>query len=243
MLNLMPHFKRVFSSGSLQAAIGNDKDSITTTIAYHLNLRGPAITVQTSSSTSLVAVCVACQSLLTWQCDMAIAGGVTLGPPAKTGYLSQEGGITAADGHCRAFSDNSSGFVPGTGAGLVVLKRVDEALRDGDNIYAVIKGFAVNNDGSEDQLYRAERGCPSARHCSGTAVGRFDTAGYHLCGSPRYRYAFGRSVEFSALSQAFAGASQKQYCALGSVKTNIGHLDTAAGVAGLIKTALAVQRE
>lgn len=117
MLNLMPHFKRVFSSGSLQAAIGNDKDSITTTIAYHLNLRGPAITVQTSSSTSLVAVCVACQSLLTWQCDMAIAGGVTLGPPAKTGYLSQEGGITAADGHCRAFSDNSSGFVPGTGAG------------------------------------------------------------------------------------------------------------------------------
>lgn len=243
MLNLMPHFKRVFSSGSLQAAIGNDKDSITTTIAYHLNLRGPAITVQTSSSTSLVAVCVACQSLLTWQCDMAIAGGVTLGPPAKTGYLSQEGGITAADGHCRAFSDNSSGFVPGTGAGLVVLKRVDEALRDGDNIYAVIKGFAVNNDGSEKISYTAPsvdaqaRAIAQAQRLAGLTPQDITYVEAHGTGTR-----LGDPVEFSALSQAFAGASQKQYCALGSVKTNIGHLDTAAGVAGLIKTALAVQQ-
>jgi len=243
MLNLMPHFKRVFSSGSLQAAIGNDKDSITTTIAYHLNLRGPAITVQTSSSTSLVAVCVACQSLLTWQCDMAIAGGVTLGPPAKTGYLSQEGGITAADGHCRAFSDNSSGFVPGTGAGLVVLKRVDEALRDGDNIYAVIKGFAVNNDGSEKISYTAPsvdaqaRAIAQAQRLAGLAPQDITYVEAHGTGTR-----LGDPVEFSALSRAFAGAPQKQYCALGSVKTNIGHLDTAAGVTGLIKTALAVQQ-
>ena len=216
MLNLMPHFKRVFSSGSLQAAIGNDKDSITTTIAYHLNLRGPAITVQTSSSTSLVAVCVACQSLLTWQCDMAIAGGVTLGPPAKTGYLSQEGGITAADGHCRAFSDNSSGFVPGTGAGLVVLKRVDEALRDGDNIYAVIKGFAVNNDGSEKISYTAPsvdaqaRAIAQAQRLAGLTPQDITYVEAHGTGTR-----LGDPVEFSALSQAFAGASQKQYCALG----------------------------
>ncbi|MCW9528844.1 colibactin polyketide synthase ClbI [Klebsiella grimontii] len=241
MLNLMPHFKRVFSSGSLQAAIGNDKDSITTTIAYHLNLRGPAITVQTSSSTSLVAVCVACQSLLTWQCDMAIAGGVTLGPPAKTGYLAQEGGITASDGHCRAFSDNSSGFVPGTGAGLVVLKRVDEALRDGDNIYAVIKGFAVNNDGAEKISYTAPsvdaqaRAIAQAQRLAGVEPRDITYVEAHGTGTR-----LGDPVEFAALSRAFGDGPEKQYCALGSVKTNIGHLDTAAGVTGLIKTALAV---
>ena len=241
MLNLLPQFKRVFSSGSLQAAIGNDKDSITTSIAYHLNLRGPAITIQSSSSTSLVAVCVACQSLLTWQCDMAVAGGVTLGPPIKTGYLSQEGGITSSDGHCRAFDDNSSGFVPGTGAGLVVLKRVEEAIRDGDHIYAVIKGFAVNNDGSEKISYTAPsvdaqaRVIMQAQKLAGLQPQDITYVEAHGTGTK-----LGDPVEFSALSQAFAGASEKQYCALGSVKTNIGHLDTAAGVTGLIKTALAV---
>ncbi|OCG21782.1 colibactin polyketide synthase ClbI [Gilliamella sp. App4-10] len=241
MLNLLPQFKRVFSSGSLQAAIGNDKDSITTSIAYHLNLRGPAITIQSSSSTSLVAVCVACQSLLTWQCDMAIAGGVTLGPPIKTGYLSQEGGITSTDGHCRAFDDNSSGFVPGTGAGLVVLKRVDDAIRDGDHIYAVIKGFAVNNDGSEKISYTAPsvdaqaRVIVQAQKLAGLQPQDISYVEAHGTGTK-----LGDPIEFSALNQAFATANEKQYCALGSVKTNIGHLDTAAGVTGLIKTALAV---
>lgn len=241
LLNLLPQFKRVFSSGSLQAAIGNDKDSITTSIAYHLNLRGPAITIQSSSSTSLVAVCVACQSLLTWQCDMAIAGGVTLGPPIKTGYLSQEGGITSSDGHCRAFDNNSSGFVPGTGAGLVVLKRVDDAIRDGDHIYAVIKGFAVNNDGSEKISYTAPsvdaqaRVIVQAQKLAGLQPQDISYVEAHGTGTK-----LGDPIEFSALSQAFAGASEKQYCALGSVKTNIGHLDTAAGVTGLIKTALAI---
>lgn len=241
MLNLMPHFKRVFSSGSLQAAIGNDKDSITTLIAYHLNLRGPAITIQSSSSTSLVAVCVACQSLLTWQCDMAVAGGVTLGPPIKTGYLSQEGGITSSDGHCRAFSDESNGFVPGTGAGMVVLKRLDDAMRDGDHIYAVIKGFAVNNDGSEKISYTAPsvdaqaRVIVQAQKLAGVKPDDISYVEAHGTGTR-----LGDPIEFAALSQAFMGATEKQYCALGSVKTNVGHLDTAAGVTGLIKVALAI---
>jgi len=154
-LNVYPHIKKILAAGNLQAAIGNDKDSITSTISYRLNLKGPSINVQSSSSTSLAAVAIACQSLLTYQCDMALAGGITVGPPVKSGYLYDVGGIMSSDGHCRAFDAKSSGFVPGNGYGLVVLKRLDEAIRDNDHIWAVIKGFGVNNDGSEKVSYTA----------------------------------------------------------------------------------------
>ncbi|EGQ8542256.1 acyltransferase domain-containing protein [Vibrio parahaemolyticus] len=243
MLNVLPTFKKVFSSGSLQAAIGNDKDSMTTQIAYHLNLRGPAITIQTSSSTSLVAICSAAQSLLTWQCDMALAGGVTLGPPIHSGYLSQEGGITSHDGHCRTFDIASTGFVPGTGLGLVVLKRLDEAIRDRDNIISVIRGFAVNNDGSAKVSYTAPsvdaqvRAITTAHAMAGWSADDISYIEAHGTGTR-----LGDPIEVTALTKAFRQTTKRRsFCWLGSVKTNVGHMDTAAGVTGFIKASLCLQ--
>ncbi len=242
LLNVYPQIKKEISSGSLQAAIGNDKDSLTTTISYRLNLTGPAISVQTSSSTSLVSVCVACQSLLMYQCDIALAGGVTAGPPIKSGYLYQEGGIWSNDGHCRAFDAKSTGFVPGAGMGLAVLKRFDDALADGDRIWAVIKGFAVNNDGSAKVSYTA----PSVDAQAEVIAEAQAVAGVHP-ETIQYIEAHGTGtnlgdpIEMAALNEAFKAATDRlHYCAIGSVKTNIGHLDNAAGIAGLIKTALAL---
>lgn len=239
-LNVFPTMEKVLSVASLRAAIGNDKDSLTTNIAYRLNLKGPAITVQTSSSTSLVAVCVACQSILSYQCDMALAGGVSLGPPAKSGYMYQEGGILSSTGHCRTFDATSDGFVPGSGLGFVVLKRLEEAVTDRDHIYAVIKGFAVNNDGSSKVSYAAPsvnaqaEVVAEAQALAGTTP---DGIGYIECHGTGTL--LGDPIEVAALTQAFrASTSKKQFCAIGSVKTNIGHLDTAAGVVGLMKTAL-----
>ncbi len=243
LLNVYPYIKKEISAGSLQAAIGNDKDSLTTTISYRLNLTGPGITVQTSSSTSLVAVCIACQSVLTYQCDIALAGGITAGPPIKSGYLYQEGGIWSDDGHCRAFDAKSKGFVPGSGMGIVVLKRLEDAVNDGDKIWAVIKGFAVNNDGSKKVSYSAPSVDAQSEVVSqALAVSGFhpETIGYietHGTGTN-----MGDPIEVTALTQAFrAHTDKKQYCAIGSAKSNIGHLDNAAGVAGLIKATMAVK--
>ncbi|MCP5105490.1 MAG: acyltransferase domain-containing protein, partial [bacterium] len=245
LLNVYPRIKKEISSGSLQAAIGNDKDSLTTTISYRMNLTGPAITIQTSSSTSLVAVCVAAQSLLTYQCDIALAGGITAGPPIKSGYMYQAGGIWSEDGRCRAYDAGSTGFVPGSGMGMVVLKRLEDALSDGDNIWAVLKGFAVNNDGYNKVSYAAPSVDAQAEvvaEAQAVADVHPDTITYvegHGTGTN-----LGDPIEMTALTQAFrAGTDKKQYCALGSVKTNIGHLDNAAGVAGLIKTALALKHK
>src|SRR5437868_7822112 len=135
--------------------LANDKDYLPTRVSYKLNLRGPSISIQTACSTSLVAVCVACQNLLSYQCDMALAGGVSIGFPQKQGHLYQQGGITSPDGHCRAFDARAQGTVAGEGAGVVVLKRAEEALADGDQIYAVIKGWGINNDGSLKMGYSA----------------------------------------------------------------------------------------
>ncbi len=243
--NVFPQLKKWMSSGSLQAAIGNDKDSMTTTVAYHLNLKGPAISIQSSSSTSLVAVCLACQSLLTYQCDMALAGGVSAGPPLKNGYLYEEGGIMSSDGHCRPFDAQSNGFVPGDGVGLVVLKRLEDAVHDKDHIWAVIKGFAVNNDGSSKVSYSA----PSVDSQSQVVVAAQAVADVHP-ETISYIEAHGTGtnlgdpIELAALTQAFrARTDKKQFCAIGSVKSNIGHLDTAAGVAGLIKVALSLKHK
>ena len=245
LLNVYPQIKKEVSAGTLIAAIGNDKDSLATTISYRMNLKGPAITVQTSSSTSLVAVCVACQSLLTYQCDMAIAGGVALGPPLKSGYLYEENGIMSPDGHCRAFDASSKGFVPGMGMGLVVLKRLSEAIKDRDHIWAVIKGFAVNNDGSKKVSYSApsvDRQAEVVMEAQAIADFHPDTISYietHGTGTQ-----IGDPIEVTALTQAFrTGTDKKQFCAIGSVKTNIGHLDTAAGIAGLIKASMIVKNK
>ncbi|MFB0846526.1 type I polyketide synthase [Paenibacillus oleatilyticus] len=241
--HVYPYYKGAIGLESLQMAIGNDKDSLTTSVSYRMNLRGPAITVQTSSSTSLTAIALACQSLLHYQCDMALAGGAAVGAQQKTGYLYQEGGIMSRDGHCRAFDARSSGFVTGSGVGTVLLKRLEDALRDQDHIYAVIKGYAINNDGSNKISYAAPsvegqaEVIAEALACAGVDA---DSVGYveaHGTGTP-----MGDSVEWTALTLAFGLQTEKQrFCAIGSVKTNIGHLDTAAGVAGLIKTALALK--
>lgn len=236
--------ERVEAVGNYQALIGNDPDHLATRVAYKLNLRGPALTVQTACSTSLVAVHLACQSLLTYECDMALAGGVAIKEPQTAGYLYQEGGILSPDGSCRAFDAGGQGTVVGNGAGVVLLKRLDEALADGDRIYAVIRGSAINNDGSQKVGYTApsvERQAAVIQEALAVSGVEAETISYveaHGTGTP-----LGDPIELAALTQAFRafGAEQTGFCAIGSVKTNIGHLDAAAGVAGLIKTVLSLQ--
>jgi acyl transferase domain-containing protein/acyl carrier protein len=226
-----------------QAFIGNDKDFLTTRVSYKLNLKGPSVDVQTACSTSLVAVHLACQSLLAGECDMALAGGVAIRTPLKQGYFYEEGGILSPDAHCRAFDKNAHGTVFGNGAGLVVLKPLEKALADRDNIYAVIKGSAINNDGSLKLGYTAPSVDGQAEVISDAlAVSDIDpeTVSYveaHGTGTP-----LGDPIEVAALQEAFRGReTRKQFCAIGSVKTNVGHLDTAAGITGLIKTVYALR--
>ena len=239
-LNLYSHIQKMLSTGNLQAAIGNDKDSLATTISYRLNLKGPSMAVQSSSSTSLVSVCMAVQSLLTYQCDMALAGGITVGPPERSGYLYEPGGIMSSDGHCWAFDERSSGFVPGNGYGLVVLKRLDEALREGDHIWSIIKGYAVNNDGSQKMSYTAPSVDAQAEVIAqAQALAEVDAATIGYVEAHGTGTRMGDPIEIQALSQAFRHSTDKStYCPIGSVKTNIGHLDSAAGIAGFIKTTL-----
>ncbi len=229
--------------GTFQFFLANDKDFLTTRVSYKLNLRGPAMTVQTACSTSLVAVCQACQSLLSYQCDMALAGGVSIMLPQDRGYVYQEGGMVSGDGHCRAFDAKAHGTVFGNGVGLVVLKRLDEAIRDGDQIHAVIKGFALNNDGAAKDSYTAPTvdGHAAAIRLAQVLAGvSADTIGYveaHGTGTP-----LGDPIEIKAFTQAFRQSTdRKNFCGIGSVKTNIGHMDVAAGVAGLIKTTLVLR--
>jgi acyl transferase domain-containing protein len=233
------------SSDYLLTVLGNDKDFLTTRVSYKLNLTGPSVTVQTACSTALVAVHTACQSLLTLECDMALAGGVSVRVPQKVGYLYQEGGILSPDGHCRAFDSTTRGTVFGSGAGVVVLKRLTDALADGDCVDAVIKGSAVNNDGSA----KADFAAPSVTGQSRSIVEALSRAGIdpetisyveaHGTGTP-----LGDPIEIAALSTAFRAFTKRRgFCAIGSVKTNIGHTDAAAGVIGLIKTILALKHQ
>ncbi|MCU0490006.1 MAG: SDR family oxidoreductase [Chloroflexaceae bacterium] len=240
--NVFSHMRMVASVDSLQASIGNDKDSLTSEVAYKLNLTGPSITVQTASSTSLAAIHVACQSLLNYEADMALAGGVSIHFPEKAGYLYQEGGATSPDGHCRAFDVHAKGFVNGHGAGVVVLKRLENALEDGDTIYAVIRGSAIDNDGAVKVSYMAPSvDGQAAVIAMAQAVAGVDPASISYVEAHGTGTSLGDPIEIAALTQAFrAGTDKRGYCALGSLKTNIGHLDTAAGVAGVIKTALAL---
>ncbi|WP_395350974.1 SDR family NAD(P)-dependent oxidoreductase [Variovorax sp. UC122_21] len=244
--NLLPSFGLGAHSGIadlLGLMSGNSGGSLCTRVAYKLDLRGPAVSVQTACSTSLTAVHTACQALLAHDCDMALAGGVWLDLLQEGGYRWQAGAILSPDGHCRAFDADAAGTVIGSGAGVVVLKRLDEALRDGDTIHAVIKGTAANNDGSAKVGFTAPsvdgqaEVIRAAQLIAGVSA---DTIGYvetHGTGTT-----LGDPIEIAALTQAFrADTERRGFCAVGSVKTNIGHLDAAAGVAGLIKAAQALR--
>ncbi|HTC92175.1 MAG TPA: SDR family NAD(P)-dependent oxidoreductase [Terriglobales bacterium] len=235
----------VASVGGYQTMIGNDKDFLATLVSYKLNLRGPSMTIQTACSTSLVAVHMACQSLLNHECDVALAGGVSLKVPRKAGYLYQEGSIVSPDGHCRAFDAASRGTVDGSGVGVVVLKRLSEALADGDNIRAVIKGSAINNDGSMKIGYTAPSESGQAEAIAeALAIARVNPETVTYVEAHGTGTVLGDPVEIAGLTQAFrTGTDKKGFCAIGSVKTNMGHLDAAAGVAGLMKTVLALENK
>ena len=228
--------------GSLQTELGNDKDYLATRVAYKLGLRGPAMTIQTACSTSLVAIATACQSLEAYQCDMALAGGVTIVLPQKKGYFYKEGGMLSPDGKCRTFDEKAAGTVFSNGAAVVLLKRVKDAVADGDTIYGVIRGYATNNDGGQKVSYTAPSVEGQAEVIS-LAMGMAGidprSIGYieaHGTATP-----LGDPIEIAGLTTAFrSGTQETGYCAIGSVKANLGHLDCASGAIGLIKTALAL---
>ncbi|MDE1163420.1 MAG: amino acid adenylation domain-containing protein [Acidobacteriaceae bacterium] len=227
-----------YQVGEFATALGNDKDFLTTRIAYKLNLRGPAVTVQSACATSLVAIAQAAQSLLNYQCSMALAGGVSITFPQERGYIAQEGSLMSADGTCRPFDAAASGTVFGHGAAMVLLKRLEDAVADGDTVYAVLRGFAVTNDGAEKVGYMAPgingqvRALQGAQGMAGVEAASISYVEAHGTGTP-----LGDPVEFSALSQVF-GTSEKRWCTIGSAKANVGHLDAAAGATGVIKTVM-----
>ena len=231
--------------GPLKIGLGNMNDSLATRVAYKLNLRGGAYAVQSFCSTSLVAVHLACQSLLNRESDMMLAGGVTVSLPQNTGYSYQEGGILSPDGHTRTFDAKGRGMVFGNGLGCVVLKRLRDARRDGDHVRAVILGTALNNDGSVKVGFTA----PSVSGQADVIVEALsaadvDPATITYVEAHGTATALGDPAEIAGLTRAWRRwTDKKQYCAIGSVKTNIGHLDAAAGVAGLIKTVLCLERQ
>ena len=236
-------FTGEYQVGNYQAMLGSSLDFLATRVSYKLNLRGPAFTLQAGCSTSLLAVTQACQSLLTYQCDMSLAGGVSIPLPQKRGYFYQEGGMASPDGHCRTFDADAQGTVFGSGCGVLLLKRYEDAVADGDHVYAVVRGFGVNNDGAAKVGYTA----PSvegqaqvialAHGASGIDPATIGYIEAHGTATP-----LGDPIELTALTQAFrAHTAAKQFCVIGSAKTNVGHLDVAAGVTGLINAARVVQ--
>ncbi|WP_163266791.1 non-ribosomal peptide synthetase/type I polyketide synthase [Chelativorans alearense] len=236
-------FTSNYQIGMFSELIGSINDTLATRVAYKLNLRGPAFTIQSACSTSLLAVAQACQNLLTYSCDMALAGGVSITFPQKRGYIYQEGGMASPDGFCRPFDADAAGTVFGSGAGVVLLKRLDDALRDGDHIHAVILGYGVNNDGSDKVGYTAPSVTGQAEAITAAYANAGiepSTIGYVECHGTATP--LGDPIEFAGLRKAFGDVSTRSSCALGSVKGNFGHLDAAAGVAGLIKAALVLRR-
>jgi len=223
---------------------GNDKDFLSTRVSYCFDLKGPSVNVQTACSTSLVAIHLACQSLLSGESDMTLAGGVTVEVPHGQGYMFTEGEILSPDGHCRAFDHRSRGTIFGSGAGAVVLRRLEDAIEDRDHIYAVIKGSAINNDGAGKVGYLAPSvDGQAAAIAEAQTLADVDPKDITYVECHGTGTEIGDPIEVSALNQAFASADEKQFCGIGSVKTNIGHLDTAAGVASFIKVCLAMHHE
>ncbi len=234
-----------YQVGNYQTMLGNNVDFLSTRVSYKLNLKGPSFTLQAGCATSLVAICQACQSLLGYQSDMALAGGVSITYPQKRGYLYQPDGIVSPDGHCRTFDEKAQGTVFGSGAGVVLLKRLEEAVADGDRIYAVIRGCGVNNDGSAKVGYTAPSVDGQARVIAmAHAAAGVDPETIAYIEAHGTGTALGDPVEIAALTQAFrAGTEAKRFCAIGTAKTNVGHLDIASGVTGFIKTVLSLQHK
>jgi len=233
------------SASDLQVRLSNGKDYLPTRVSYKLNLKGPSVNIQTACSTALVAVHMACQSLLNGECDMALAGGIAVGVPQNAGYLYQEDMIWSNDGHCRAFDAQASGTVFGNGGGIVVLKLLEAAIADGDCIHAVIKGSAINNDGAHKIGYTAPSIEGQAAVISeALAIAQIDPSTVTYVETHGTATRLGDPIEIAALTQAFGQSTEKNgFCAIGSVKTNIGHIAEAAGIAGLIKTVLALKHK
>ena len=233
------------SMGGFQVSTANDKDYLTTRTSYKLNLTGSSVNVQTACSTSLVTVHLACQSLINAECDLALAGGVSVHSPQKMGYLYQEGMILSPDGHCRAFDAGAEGTIFGSGAGMVVLKLLDRAVEDGDRIYGVIKGSAVNNDGGSKVGYLAPNVDGQTRVISeAIAYADIEPESVSYIEAHGTGTKLGDPIEITALSQAYQHDTRKEgVCAIGSVKTNVGHLQMASGIVGLIKSVLCLYNQ
>jgi acyl transferase domain-containing protein len=241
--NLLPNLEELRRAGTLQVLILNDRDFAATRLSYKLNLRGPSAVVQTACSTGLMAVHMACQSLLAGESDLALAGGVSIGAPVKDGYLYQEGSISSPDGHCRSYDAGAGGSVPGTGAGVVVLKRLADALEAGDAVHAVILGSAANNDGAAKVGFTAPGVEGQAEAIAeGLLMAGVEADSIAYVEGHGSATALGDPIEVAALRQAFEQAGHGGGpVALGSIKSNLGHLNTAAGIAGLIRATLALE--
>jgi acyl transferase domain-containing protein/thioesterase domain-containing protein len=243
MHNLLPNREVMESMGAwLVRHTGNDASFLATRVSYELNLRGPSMSIQSACSSSLLAVHAACQSLLNGECDMALAGGATVYPEQNRGYLFRQGEILSPDGHCRAFDARAAGTVMASAVGCVVLKRLEDALRDGDNVLSIVLGSAANNDGSDKVGYLAPSVTGQARVVSeALAVAGVDAEDVTYIETHGTGTLIGDPIEVKALTEAFrASTDKRQFCAIGSVKTNIGHAGEAAGICGFIKTVLAL---
>ncbi|OBX24917.1 amino acid adenylation domain-containing protein [Gelidibacter algens] len=239
--NVIPNRELLNQVGDLQASSLNEKDYIATRTAYHLNLKGPAVSVHSACSTSLLAIAQAVEAIRNGQCDVAIAGASSVTAPIYSGHLYQEGSIMSPDGHCRSFDAEAKGTVFSDGCGVVLLKSLEAAKKDGDYIYGTIKGIGINNDGGEKGSFTA----PSVEGQSEAIFRALNDANIspsdisyietHGTATP-----IGDPIEIEGLQEAFGEQSQKGYCAIGSIKSNMGHLTAAAGVAGFIKTILAL---
>ena len=241
--NVSAHPELIDTFGEFQARLVNEKDFLSTRVSYALNLKGPSVNIYTACSTSLVSVCYAFDSLMSYQCDMALAGGISITFPQNSGYIYREGAIHSADGHCRPFDKEATGTVLSSGGGIVVLKRLEDALQSGDHIYGVIRGTAVNNDGAGKMSFMAPSvdGQADAIALAQASAGIDpETISYietHGTATP-----IGDPIEIKALTKAFQSKTEKKaFCGIGSIKSNLGHLDAAAGIAGLIKTILSLE--
>lgn len=242
--NLANNRQLCATTSKMQLLIGNDKDYAANRISYKLDLKGPSIVVQSACSSSLLAVHTAGQSLLAGECDIALAGGISLEYPAEEGYRYEPGSILSQDGHCKPFSEHASGTVRGNGGGIVVLKRLDDAINDRDHIYAIVRGSATNNDGAQKVGYAAPsvegqtrviQMAHAVANVTPDAIGYVETHGTAT--------SLGDPIEIAALAAAFGDDCPAASCKIGSVKSNIGHLDAGAGIAGFIKTALSLYHD
>lgn len=239
--NVLPNKELIERAGTFQVTTVNDKDYIASRTAYALNLKGPAVTVQSACSTSLLAVAQAVQAIRSGQCDVALAGGASISPPIVSGHLYEEGAILSKDGHCRPFDAAATGTVFSDGAGVIVLKSKKQAQADGDTIYAVIKGVGISNDGGEKGSFTAPNALGQANAIR-NALADADILPEQLSYIETHGTAtpLGDPIEIEGLKMVFGSQQKMQFCAIGSVKSNMGHTTNAAGIAGLIKTALSI---